>query len=105
MSKYSIATFRSVSFLSKALYLKHDNICRSVPGVFGNHQANYLSLIKQMLQQSLIDTSSYHVSAIYLFYDHSSIILADTSECNRSKFQCTLMSIIVIILLSVASTF
>jgi len=33
----------------------------SVPGVFGNHQASYLTLIKQMLQQSLVDTSSYHV--------------------------------------------
>ncbi|XP_054270328.1 importin-5 isoform X2 [Macrosteles quadrilineatus] len=33
----------------------------SVPGVFGNHQTMYLNLIKQMLQQSLVDTSSYHV--------------------------------------------
>ncbi|KAG8277165.1 Importin-5 [Homalodisca vitripennis] len=34
---------------------------RSVPGVFGNHQSNYLNLIKEMLHQSLMDTSSYHV--------------------------------------------
>jgi len=26
---------------------------RSVPGIFGNQEANYLVLIKQMLQQSL----------------------------------------------------
>lgn len=30
----------------------------NVPGVFGNQQNNYLDLIKQMLQQSLIDTSN-----------------------------------------------
>ena len=31
---------------------------RNVPGVFGNQQNNYLNLIKQMLQQSLIDTTN-----------------------------------------------
>lgn len=41
----------------------------------------------------------------FMIIFNSSIILADTSERNRSKFQYTLMSIIVIILLSVASTF
>ncbi|XP_071439915.1 importin-5 [Hetaerina americana] len=33
----------------------------SAPGVFGNQQANYLDLIKQMLQQSLIDQANYEV--------------------------------------------
>ncbi|XP_075236845.1 karyopherin beta 3 [Lycorma delicatula] len=33
----------------------------TVPGVFGNHQTSYLVLIKQMLQQSLLDTASYPV--------------------------------------------
>lgn len=35
---------------------------RSVPGVFGNQQANYLDLIKQMLQQSVLDGTNYEVS-------------------------------------------
>lgn len=34
------------------------NLRRNVPGVFGNQQNNYLGLINQMLQQSLVDTSS-----------------------------------------------
>lgn len=33
----------------------------SVPGVFGNQQNNYLDLIKQMLQHSLMQTESYEV--------------------------------------------
>ena len=32
-----------------------------VPGVFGNQQKRYLEVIKNMLQQSLGDTSSYKV--------------------------------------------
>lgn len=32
-----------------------------VPGVFGNQQANYLDVIKQMLQQSLVPTQTYEV--------------------------------------------
>lgn len=35
--------------------------CRSVPGVFGNQQANHLDLIKQMLQQSVLDMTNYEV--------------------------------------------
>lgn len=35
--------------------------CRSVPGVFGNQQANHLDLIKQMLQQSVLDPTNYEV--------------------------------------------
>lgn len=37
------------------------NTCRSVPGVFGNQQANHLDLIKQMLQQSVLDMTNYEV--------------------------------------------
>nr|CAD7200081.1 unnamed protein product [Timema douglasi] len=33
----------------------------SVPGVFGNQQANYLDIIKQMIQKALVDTTSYEV--------------------------------------------
>lgn len=33
----------------------------SVPGIFGNQQMNYMDVIKQMLQQSLNDTSCYNV--------------------------------------------
>lgn len=36
-------------------------IFTSVPGVFGNQQASYLDLIKQMLQQSILDSSNYEV--------------------------------------------
>ncbi|XP_015121637.1 importin-5 [Diachasma alloeum] len=36
-------------------------IFTSVPGVFGNQQANYLDLIKQMLQQSVLDAANYDV--------------------------------------------
>ena len=39
---------------------------RSVPGVFGNQQANYLDLIKQMLQQSVMDSANYEVM-LYIF--------------------------------------
>ena len=38
---------------------------RSVPGVFGNQQANHLDLIKQMMQQSLTEAAGYEV---YYFY-------------------------------------
>lgn len=34
---------------------------RSVPGVFGNQQATYLDLIKQMLHQSVLDMANYEV--------------------------------------------
>ncbi|XP_078038874.1 karyopherin beta 3 [Augochlora pura] len=33
----------------------------SVPGVFGNQQTNHLDLIKQMLQQSVMDSTNYEV--------------------------------------------
>ncbi|XP_074106518.1 karyopherin beta 3 [Cotesia typhae] len=36
-------------------------IFTSVPGVFGSQQSNYLNLIKQMLQQSVMDTANYEV--------------------------------------------
>lgn len=41
-------------------------IRRSVPGVFGNQQANYLDLIKQMLQQAVVDMTNYEV--IHILY-------------------------------------
>jgi hypothetical protein len=37
-------------------------VFRSVPGVFGNQQSHYLDLIKQMMQQSLIEGAGYEVS-------------------------------------------
>lgn len=43
------------------------SIRRSVPGVFGNQQANYLDLIKQMLQQAVVDMTNYEV--IHILYD------------------------------------
>ncbi|CAB3366645.1 Hypothetical predicted protein [Cloeon dipterum] len=54
-----------------------------VPGVFGNQQANYLDLIKQMLHQSLLDTPNYSVrfeafratSAFVLIHDKEMPIL------------------------------
>ena len=35
-----------------------------VPGVFGNQQKRYLEVIKNMLQQSLSDASSYKVGEL-----------------------------------------
>jgi hypothetical protein len=35
---------------------------RSFPGVFGNQQSHYLDLIKQMMQQSLMEGAGYEVS-------------------------------------------
>lgn len=40
---------------------------RSVPGVFGNQQANYLDLIKQMLQQSILDTNYEVIRNLFAF--------------------------------------
>lgn len=45
---------------------------RSVPGVFGNQQANYLNLIKQMLQQAVVDMTNYEViHIIYIIFIYS----------------------------------
>lgn len=52
------------------------NFCSNVPGVFGNQQTNYLGLINQMLQQSLVDSSSSKVIIIQL------ILLFIISEIN-----------------------
>jgi len=45
----------------KKMEIKDKCACRSVPGVFGNQQANHLDLIKQMLQQSVLDMANYEV--------------------------------------------
>lgn len=52
------------------------NFYSNVPGVFGNQQTNYLGLINQMLQQSLVDSSSSKVIIIQL------ILLFIISEIN-----------------------
>ncbi|XP_039296349.1 importin-5 [Nilaparvata lugens] len=60
----------------------------SVPGVFGNHQSNYLDVIKQMLQRSLEDATSYSVrfqavravSAFVLLHDKEAQIQKHFSD-------------------------
>lgn len=42
------------------MYLR---VFSNVPGVFGNQQNEYLGVIKQMLQQSLMDAASPKVNA------------------------------------------
>lgn len=41
-------------------------MCRSVPGIFGNQQVTYLDLIKQMLQQAVLDMANYEVICLYI---------------------------------------
>lgn len=41
----------------------HFFVHSSVPSIFGNQESNYLDLIKQMLQQSLLPRETYEVRA------------------------------------------
>ena len=53
----------STYFLDRPVYLEH--YFSQVPGVFGNQQAQYLDVIKQMLHQSLLEQGSQTVSLFY----------------------------------------
>ena len=44
------------------LIATQDLFCRAVPGIFGTQQAQYLDVIKQMLQQCFTDQNNPQVS-------------------------------------------
>ncbi|XP_033332142.1 karyopherin beta 3 [Megalopta genalis] len=66
----------------------------SVPGVFGNQQANYLDLIKQMLQQSVMDSTNYEVRFQAVRAIGAFIILHD-KEVNIQKHFSELLPAVV----------
>ncbi|XP_076289616.1 karyopherin beta 3 [Lasioglossum baleicum] len=73
----------------------------SVPGVFGNQQANYLDLIKQMLQQSVMDSANYEVrfqavraiGAFIILHDKEDNIQKHFSELLPAVVQVTAQSV------------
>ncbi|XP_017765333.1 PREDICTED: importin-5 isoform X3 [Eufriesea mexicana] len=73
----------------------------SVPRVFGNQQANYLHLIKQMLQQSVMDSTNYEVRFQAVRAIGAFIILHDTEENIQKHFSELLPAIIQVIAQSV----
>nr|XP_012150540.1 PREDICTED: importin-5 isoform X2 [Megachile rotundata] len=73
----------------------------SVPGVFGNQQANYLDLIKQMLQQSVMDSSNYEVRFQAVRAIGAFIILHDKEENIQKHFSELLPAIVQVIAQSV----
>ncbi|XP_053986559.1 importin-5 [Hylaeus anthracinus] len=66
----------------------------SVPGVFGNQQANYLDLIKQMLQQSIMDSENYEVRFQAVRAIGAFIILHDKEENIQKHFSELLPAVI-----------
>lgn len=76
-------------------------IFAAVPGVFGNQQTNYLDLIKQMLQQSLITQESYDVrfqavravGSFILLHDKEMPILKHFADLLPTMMQVTMESI------------
>ncbi|KAF0306609.1 Importin-5 [Amphibalanus amphitrite] len=54
-----------------------------VPGVFGNQQKRYLEVIKNMLQQSLSDASSYKCR--FLAYKATAQFIVDNAELSTDK--------------------
>ncbi|KOX78914.1 Importin-5, partial [Melipona quadrifasciata] len=72
-----------------------------VPGVFGNQQANYLDLIKQMLQQSVMDSANYEVRFQAVRAIGAFIILHDREENIQKHFSELLPAIIQVIAQSV----
>ncbi|EFN77942.1 Importin-5 [Harpegnathos saltator] len=73
----------------------------SVPGVFGNQQTNYLDLIKQMLQQAVVDITNYEVrfqavraiGAFIILHDKEDNIHKHFSELVPALVQVTAQSI------------
>ncbi|XP_031831169.1 karyopherin beta 3 isoform X1 [Nomia melanderi] len=66
----------------------------SVPGVFANQQANYLDLIKQMLQQSLMDSTNYEVRFQAVRAIAAFIILHDTEDNIQKHFSELLPAVV-----------
>ncbi|KAL1132390.1 hypothetical protein AAG570_010345 [Ranatra chinensis] len=73
----------------------------AVPGVFGNQQVNYLDLIKQMLQRSLVDTSSAEVRFQAVKAVCAFIMLHDKEDPIHKHFTELLPSIIQVVAESV----
>ncbi|XP_065207829.1 importin-5 [Planococcus citri] len=69
----------------------------NVPGVFGNQQNSNLNLIKQMLQQSLVDGSDSKVRAQAVRAVCSFIILHEKETAIQKHFQDLLPSIIQVL--------
>ncbi|KDR17150.1 importin-5 isoform X1 [Zootermopsis nevadensis] len=73
----------------------------SVPGVFGNQQSHYLDLIKQMMQQSLIEGAGYEVrfqavravTAFIMLHEKEAPIQKHFSDLLPSMVQVTAESI------------
>ncbi|CAG5078833.1 Similar to Ipo5: Importin-5 (Mus musculus) [Cotesia congregata] len=76
-------------------------IFTSVPGVFGSQQTNYLTLIKQMLQQSVMDTANYEVQyqavraigAFIILHDKETSIQKQFAELLPALVQVTAQSV------------
>ncbi|XP_029055806.1 karyopherin beta 3 [Osmia lignaria lignaria] len=73
----------------------------SVPGIFGNQQANYLDLIKQMLQQSVMDSANYEVRFQAVRAIGAFITLHDKEENIQKHFSELLPAIVQVIAQSV----
>nr|XP_033205678.1 importin-5 [Bombus vancouverensis nearcticus] len=73
----------------------------SVPGVFGNQQANYLDLIKQMLQQSIMDSANYEVRFQAVRAIGAFIVLHDKEDNIQNHFSELLPAIVQVIAQSV----
>lgn len=73
----------------------------SVPGVFGNQQANYLDLIKQMLQQSIVDATHYEVRFQAVRAIGAFIMLHDKEANIQKHFSELLPAVVQVIAQSV----
>ncbi|XP_058802795.1 importin-5 [Phymastichus coffea] len=78
--------------------LKESALCMftCVPGVFGNQQANYLDLIKQMLQLSVNDTSNYEVQ-FQAVRAVGAFIMLHEKESNIQKHFAELVPAVVLV--------
>ncbi|XP_011500552.1 PREDICTED: importin-5 isoform X2 [Ceratosolen solmsi marchali] len=78
--------------------LKESALCMftCVPGVFGNQQANYLDLIKQMLQLSVNDSSNYEVQFQSVRAIGAFIMLHDKEANIQKHFSELLPSVVVV---------
>ncbi|XP_011304534.1 importin-5 [Fopius arisanus] len=93
--------FQCANGESPALKESALRIFTSVPGVFGNQQANYLNLIKQMLQQSVLDAANYDVQfqgvraigAFIILHEKETNIQKHFSELLGPLVQVTALSI------------
>lgn len=70
------------------------NVYSNVPGVFGNLLDNYLPMIKQMLQQSLVDAANANVRAQAVRAVCSFIIAHEKETTLQKHFQDLLPNMI-----------